>query len=166
MKKIIITICAVVMCALGAMVPAGDTWAESYDDLLKTAKDLESYCAGLGTNWRDGTKTIDSKTIECKTACAETSLTGTDGSGVRLSCDYKGVRVKQKLQLVINIISIIVAALGVVAITAVGIIYLTAGPDVGKAVKARTRLVEIIVGLVVYALIYTILNFLIPNFGN
>ena len=158
MKKIIITICAVVMCVLGAVIPAGDTWAESYDDMIKEAEKLEGTCAGYGVNWRDHN--------ECKSACAETSLTGTDGSGVRLSCDYKGVRVKQKLQLVINIISIIVAALGVVAITAVGIIYLTAGPDVGKAVKARTRLVEIIVGLVVYALIYTILNFLIPNFGN
>ena len=168
MKRIIIAICMVVMSLVGAVaVPSGETWAETeYDVYLKRAKELEDGCVNAGVRWREKKMEIDGETIECKSACAETSLSGTDnGTGVKLSCDYKGVRIKEKLKLIIDIISVIIAALGVAAITYVGIMYLTAGPDVGKAVKARVRLIEIIIGLAVYALLYTILSFLIPNFN-
>jgi hypothetical protein len=163
MKKIIIAICMVVMSLVGAVaVPSGETWAETeYDINLKKAKEIEDDCTRAGTGWRDAS----SNGVECKSACAETSLSGTAQNGVRLTCDYKGVRIKEKLKLIIDIISVIIAALGVAAITYVGIMYLTAGPDVGKAVKARVRLIEIIIGLAVYALLYTILSFLIPNFN-
>ena len=155
MKKVLMTIAAFVICFLTAATPTVSVFADYQSDLA-AAKELEEDCSKLD-DWRSND--------ECKTSCAETSLSGTQGSHWKLSCDVNGVRVKEKLKLVIDILSIIVVAVGVMAITAVGIIYLTAGPDVGKAVKARTRLIEIIIGLVVYALIYTILNFLIPNFG-
>ncbi len=169
MKKIIIAICMVVMSLVGAVaVPSGETWAETeYEVNLKKAKEIEDGCTEAGTGWRDKEVGLEGERnpIECKSACAETSLSGTLKNGVRLTCDYKGVRIKEKLKLIIDIISVIIAALGVAAITYVGIMYLTAGPDVGKAVKARVRLIEIIIGLAVYALLYTILSFLIPNFG-
>ena len=158
MKKVLMTIVAFVICFLTAATPTVSVFAADYESDLAAAKGLEERCSKLD-DWRSDD--------QCKTSCAETSLSGTiakeDGKW-KLSCDVNGVRVKEKLKLVIDILSIIVVAVGVMAITAVGIIYLTAGPDVGKAVKARTRLIEIIIGLIVYALIYTILNFLIPNF--
>ena len=147
MKKIIIAICMVVMSLVGtAFVPSGDTWALS-----------EEACAN-NPKWRDDK--------DCSKYCVETSLMGTQGSAARLSCDtdQKGGLIRSKLLVVIDIISIVIGALGVAAITYVGIIYLTAGADVAKAVKARTRLIEIIIGLAIYAMLYTILNFLIPNF--
>lgn len=148
MKKIIIAICMVVMSLVGAAyVPSGDTWADF----------SEEACAN-NPNWR--------KDKDCSKYCVETSLMGTPGSAARLSCDtdQKGGLIRSKLLVVIDIISIVIGALGVAAITYVGIIYLTAGADVAKAVKARTRLIEIIIGLAIYAMLYTILNFLIPNF--
>lgn len=160
MKKVLMTIAAFVICFLTAATPTVSVFAD-YESDLAEAKKIEKHCSDQA-DWRSAP--YDGN-IDCKDACAETSLSGTQGTYAKLSCDYNGVRVKEKLKLVIDILSIIVVAVGVMAITAVGIIYLTAGPDVGKAVKARTRLIEIIIGLVVYALIYTILNFLIPNFG-
>ena len=164
MKKIITTICAVVALTIAAVAPVGGAWAEVEDECadytacIEKADAREEECAQKGPEWK--------KDETCSAKCAETTLMGTDmNAGVKLTCDYKGVRIKQKLKLVIDIISVVVAALGVAAITYVGIIYLTAGPDVGKAVKARVRLIEIIIGLVLYALTYAILNFLIPNFG-
>jgi hypothetical protein len=159
MKKVLMTIVASVICFLTAATPTVSVFADYQSDLAE-AKKIEEYCSNQ-TDWRSASY----GNIDCKDACAETSLSGTPGTYAKLSCDHNGVRVKEKLKLVIDILSVIVAAVGVMAITAVGIIYLTAGPDVGKAVKARTRLIEIIIGLVVYALIYTILNFLIPNFS-
>lgn len=150
MKKIIATICAVMIAFCGLIaIPAGNAWATM----------TEKQCADLGTNWRTNE--------ECKKNCAETSLLGTLGdSGIRLKCDEggDGEATKDVLKLVIDIISIIIGVAGVTAIVIVGIMYLTAGPDVGKAVKARTRLIEIVIGLILYALTYAILNFLIPNF--
>ena len=153
MKKIIATICAVMIAFCGLMaIPAGDAWAVSPQN-----------CKGWDTS-------LDADS-DCKKQCVETSLLGEpvtldSGREIRLKCDDgKGGATKSVLKLVIDILSICVGVLGVLAIVVVGINYLTAGPDVGRTVKAKVRIMQIIIGLVIYALIYALLNFLIPDFN-
>ncbi len=67
------------------------------------------------------------------------------------------------LNLVIDIMTIGIGILGVIGITVVGIQYLTAGGSEEKTRKAKRRLFEIIIGLVVYAVFYAILSFLNIN---
>lgn len=55
---------------------------------------------------------------------------------------------------VLNIMTIGVGILGVLGITIVGIQYLTAGGNEEKTRKAKRRMLEIVLGLVFYALLY------------
>ena len=64
------------------------------------------------------------------------------------------------LNLVVDIMTIGIGVLGVLGITIVGIQYLTAGGSEEKVRKAKRRMFAIIIGLVVYVLIYAILQFL------
>ena len=68
------------------------------------------------------------------------------------------------LKLVVDIMTIGVGILGVVGITIVGIQYLTAGGNEERVRKAKRRMLEIIIGLAAYVVIYAALRFLIPNF--
>lgn len=69
------------------------------------------------------------------------------------------------LNLVVDIMTIGVGILGVVAISVVGIQYLTAGDSEEKVRTAKRRLFEIIIGLAVYAVIFALLKWFLPNFG-
>ncbi len=70
------------------------------------------------------------------------------------------------LKLVIDILSIGVGIVGVIGITIVGIQYLTAGGNEEKTRKAKTRMFEIIIGLVAYAVLYAALSWLLPGYGS
>lgn len=61
------------------------------------------------------------------------------------------------LQLVIEIMSGAVGILGVVGILFFGIQYLTAGGNEQKTTKAKRRLFEVIIGLIVYAILFSAL---------
>lgn len=79
--------------------------------------------------------------------------------------DGSGCGVYSILGLVFQILTIGVGILAVLGITIFGINYLTAAGDVTKATKAKHRIFEIILGLAIYAVLYSALNFLIPEFN-
>ena len=84
----------------------------------------------------------------------------TDGE-YNCSCDDgKGSSITHILNLVVDIMTIGVGILGVVGISIVGIQYLTAGGNEEKTRKAKRRLLEIVIGLIVYAIFVAILEFL------
>ncbi len=87
--------------------------------------------------------------------CVETSILGNGQV-----CDNEGDSIINVLKLVVDIMSIGIGILGVIGITIVGIQYLTAGGSEEKTRKAKRRLFEIIIGLVAYAIIYGILQWL------
>ena len=64
------------------------------------------------------------------------------------------------LQLVLDILVIGIPILGFIGISIVGIQYLTAGGDENKTRKAKRRMLEIIVGLVLYAVTFILLEWL------
>ncbi|MBR3157378.1 hypothetical protein IKF20_03095 [Candidatus Saccharibacteria bacterium] len=70
------------------------------------------------------------------------------------------------LALVIDIMSIGIGILGAIGITVVGIQYLTAGGSEEKTRKAKTRMFDIVIGLVAYAVVYAFLKWLLPDFGS
>ena len=68
------------------------------------------------------------------------------------------------LNLVVDIMTIGIGILGVIGITIVGIQYLTAGGSEEKTRKSKQRMLEIVIGLAVYVVIYALLKWLIPSF--
>ena len=69
------------------------------------------------------------------------------------------------LEMVVDILTIGVGVLGVLGITIVGIQYLTAGGNEEQTRKAKRRMFEIVIGLVVYVLAYSLLKWLLPGFN-
>ena len=64
------------------------------------------------------------------------------------------------------VLSLLVYGLGAAAVLGViiaGIQYMTARDDVAQVAKAKKRLIEIVIGLVAWALMFTVLNWLIPG---
>ena len=56
-----------------------------------------------------------------------------------------------------------IGILGAIGITVVGIMYITAKGNEAQTTKAKKRMLEIVIGLAVYALIWAILSWLMPG---
>ena len=80
-----------------------------------------------------------------------------------LDDDGKGCGVYTVVNLVIDIITIGIGILSVASIIAMGIKYMTAGGDEEQAKKAKYRLLQIVVGLLAYALLYVGVQWLLPG---
>lgn len=93
-----------------------------------------------------------------------------ENASILASCDKDSMSGQQKvfclLGIVVNVLSGGVLALAILGVIIVGIQYMTASGDVGKAQAAKRRLYEIIIGIVAYFAIYAILRLLIPNFDD
>ena len=92
----------------------------------------------------------------------ENIVTGTNGERC-LRGTSDGSALSNTLKTVLEIMTIGIGVLGVLGITIVGIQYLTAGGNEEKTRKAKRRLFEIVIGLVVYAVISSFLYFLSPS---
>ena len=79
------------------------------------------------------------------------------------SCDNgSGSSVVHIFKLVINILSAAVGIVAAIGITIVGIQYLTAGGSEEKTRKAKRRMFEIVIGIIIYVLLYALLDWLLP----
>lgn len=67
------------------------------------------------------------------------------------------------LSLILDIMSIGIGILGVIGIMVAGIQYLTAGDKEDQAKKAKSRIYEIVLGLVFYAVLFVALEWLMPG---
>ena len=77
-----------------------------------------------------------------------------------------GEGIKCVLSLVIDIMAVGVGVLGILGIVISGIQYITAGGNEQQTVKAKRRIFEVVIGLVVFALMWAVLRWLLPSFGN
>ena len=68
------------------------------------------------------------------------------------------------IRFVVNILSIGVGIIAVIGITIAGIQYTTAGGNEEQTRKSKRRILEIVIGLAAYALLYAVLQFVLPNF--
>ena len=84
-----------------------------------------------------------------------------DGSTPDTSTDQNGIW--GILFLVINILT---AGIGVVAVGGIvygSILYASAGGSADQVKKARTIIINVVIGIVAYALMYALLNFIVPG---
>ncbi|MCL1839680.1 pilin [Candidatus Saccharibacteria bacterium] len=68
------------------------------------------------------------------------------------------------LELILNIMTMGIGILALVGIVISGIQWMTARDKEEQIVKAKSRIFNIVIGLIVWALIWLILNWLIPGF--
>lgn len=74
--------------------------------------------------------------------------------------------IQSLLILIVKILFYGLGAAAVVGVVVAGILYLTARDNENQVTKAKTRLFEIVIGLVAWALMWTVLHFLIPGFDD
>lgn len=72
------------------------------------------------------------------------------------------------LNVILNVLTWGVGIAGTLGIVITGITYMTAKDDVAQMTKAKNRLIQIIIGLAVYAVMWGFLQWLLPGgvFGN
>lgn len=68
------------------------------------------------------------------------------------------------LNLILNIIVYGLGAAATIGVIIAGIQYLTARDSEAQVAAAKKRLVEVVIGLIAWAAMYTVLRLLIPNF--
>lgn len=101
--------------------------------------------------------------------CVPTSIIrSSDGScnGVEVGENGEGIFVI--LNTVLDVMTFGVGVLATIGVMISGYRYLTAKDDASKVQKAKDRLVQIVIGLGIYAIIWTVLQFLLPGglFGD
>lgn len=89
--------------------------------------------------------------------CVETALFGQ-------VCDDNGDSIFHVLHIIIDIMTVGVGILAVVGISIVGIQYLTAGGNEEQTRKAKRRIFEIVIGLIVYVVFFALLSWLLPDY--
>lgn len=69
------------------------------------------------------------------------------------------------LSLALTIMTYGVGVLGVLGIVISGIQYMTSQGDPAKMAKAKSRILQVVIGLIIYAVMWGALRFLVPGFG-
>ena len=77
------------------------------------------------------------------------------------SLDVQGI-----LSLVLKILMYGLGAAAVLGVVIAGIIYMTARDNPQQVAVAKKRLIDIVIGLVVWAIMYTLLSWLVPGSLN
>lgn len=67
------------------------------------------------------------------------------------------------LLIVLNVLTFGIGIAGTLGIVIAGIMYLTARDDQGQLVKAKNMLINIVIGLVAYAVMWAFLQWLLPG---
>ena len=70
------------------------------------------------------------------------------------------------LKLVVTVLSYGIGILGTIGVVITGIQYISSQGDPPKMTKAKNRLIQIVIGLVVYAVMFAALKFLVPGFND
>ena len=77
--------------------------------------------------------------------------------------DSKGCGVYTTLNFVLDLLSVGVGIVAVIGISFVGVKYLTAHGDTDQTRRARKRIFQIIIGVAIYAVIYSLANWLLAG---
>ncbi|MBQ7802301.1 hypothetical protein IJ380_00310 [Candidatus Saccharibacteria bacterium] len=74
-----------------------------------------------------------------------------------------GEEIYEILALILNVLTYGVAAAGVLGIVISGIQYMTASGNEAQMTKAKNRIVQVVIGLFAYGLLWVFLEWLIPG---
>ena len=98
--------------------------------------------------------------VPVRADCVPTSIIG---DGQQYCDDGQGGGVYEILAIVLNVLTIGVGILGTLGIVIAGIQYLTAGDNEQQVATAKKRIIEVVIGLAIYAVMYVALSWLIPG---
>ncbi|MBR2659213.1 hypothetical protein IKF40_00045 [Candidatus Saccharibacteria bacterium] len=119
----------------------GDGTSPTESDIKYTGDGKDGYSYGYGLDSKD---TLSTSVLDCSDS----------GNGEGIFCI---------LNIGLTVLTWGVGIAGTLGIVICGIQYLTARDSVDQAAKAKNRLVNIIVGLVIYAVMWGFLTWLIPG---
>ena len=114
---------------------------------------------GLGLALRPAIAAADEGAEDCPEGQVHTTIIG--GGGCVDVSDGEGVYMI--LRLVATILVYGLGAAATIGVIVAGVMYLTAKDSPDKVAKARTRLIEVAIGLVAWAVLAVVLNWLIPG---
>lgn len=102
---------------------------------------------------------------ECGDGAVKTSVLGEDGC---MEGTDDGSAIYSVLNIILQVLTYGVGIAGTFAIVIVGIQYMTAKDNAGQMAAAKTRLIAIVIGLAIYAVMWAFLQWLLPGgiFGN
>ena len=112
-----------------------------------------------GTNWNYNNASDEASIL---TNCSHAGKREVNGEWVQIEGE-EGAGIRCIIELVIDVMTVGVGILGVIGITVVGIQYLTSGGNDEKAKKAKRRLLEVVVGIILYVIAYAVLKWLLPS---
>ncbi|MDR0887314.1 MAG: pilin [Candidatus Nomurabacteria bacterium] len=106
-------------------------------------------------------------TVEQEEACNESSGSVKDPCEnttiIKVECGENGEGIQNILNLIMQILTVGVGIAAVLGVTIAAIIYTTAGGDESKTKLAKTMIFNIVIGLILYVLLWALLNFILPN---
>ena len=88
---------------------------------------------------------------------------GVDTSLIECQSTAGGGAIREVLMIVVNTLTIGIGILAVIGITIVGTQYLTAGGNEQQVIKAKKRMLEIVVGIGVYIAMWGLMQWLLPG---
>lgn len=91
--------------------------------------------------------------------CVDTSII----NGDKYCDDGTGSGIASILNWLLTFLTGLVGVAAVIGMVISGIQYMASSGDEAKMVKAKNRIVQIVIGLVVWALMWAVLNWLIPG---
>lgn len=83
--------------------------------------------------------------------------------GVKTSILPEGMDIGGLLSLILKILVYGLGAAATIGVVVAGIMYLTARDNEAQVAAAKKRLFDVVIGLVAWALMWTVLNWLIPG---
>lgn len=106
---------------------------------------------------------------ECPDGYVQTSILGEKMGNVRcMEVGGEGEGIFSILNIVLTVMTFGVGILATIGFVISGYQYITAKDDASKVQKAKDRILQIVIGLAVYAVMWGLLQFLLPGglFGN
>lgn len=88
---------------------------------------------------------------------------GVSKKDVETSILPKDWGIENILKMILNILVYGLGAAATLGVIIAGIMYMTARDNEAQVAKAKTRLYEVVIGLVAWALMYAVLNWLLPG---
>ena len=103
--------------------------------------------------------------------CVESAIISNDeytndsGQTVKIYCDTEkdGGGIYKILAIVVNVMTMGVGILGTLGIVISGVQYMTSAGNEAQMTKAKNRIVEVVIGLVIFGVMWAVLQWLIPG---
>lgn len=165
MKKILVAIMMVLGMGMIMAVPSYAEGAGSTDPGSGNSSNSSSGNSNSNSNSNNGNNSNSGSSNSNDKNCVSTSILGENGE---YCDDGEGSGIVMVLGIVVDVLTFGIGVAATIGLVLSGVQYLTAGDNAGQIQKAKTRIFHIVIGLVIYAVFFGIIQFLLPGglFGD